>query len=136
MTVFIGILTIQGPIAAVADGVANKTLKFALGTFIPVVGSYLADAADTVIGCTLLIKNAAGIAVVIGVISICIIPLLKITALVLLYKITCAITEPISEKRVTACISDIANSMACILGAVAVVTFNVHYISNNDNFSK
>ncbi len=122
MTVFIGILTIQGPIAAVADGVANKTLKFALGTFIPVVGSYLADAADTVIGCTLLIKNAAGIAVVIGVISICIIPLLKITALVLLYKITCAITEPISEKRVTACISDIANSMACILGAVAVVT--------------
>jgi len=122
MSIFIGILAIQGPIAAVADGIANKTIKFALGTFIPVVGSYLADAADTVIGCTLLIKNAAGIVVMIGVISICIIPLLKITALVLLYKITCAITEPISEKRITACISDVANSIACILGAVAIVT--------------
>lgn len=122
MTLFIGILAIQGPIGAVVDGVTNKTLKFALGTFIPVVGGYLADAADTVIACTLLIKNAAGIVVMIGVISICIVPILKMSALVLLYKITCAITEPISEKRITVCINDIANSVACILGAVAIVT--------------
>ncbi|NMB97945.1 MAG: stage III sporulation protein AE, partial [Clostridiaceae bacterium] len=85
MTIFVGILAIQGPISAVADGIANKTVKFALGTFIPIVGGYLADAADTVIGCTLLIKNAAGIVVMIGIISICIIPLLKMSVLVLMY---------------------------------------------------
>ncbi|NMB96556.1 MAG: stage III sporulation protein AE, partial [Clostridiaceae bacterium] len=36
--------------------------------------------------------------------------------------ITCAITEPISEKRITTCINDIANAVVCILGAVAIVT--------------
>ena len=122
MTTFIGVLTIQGPVSAVADGVTNKTIKFALGTFIPIVGGYLADAADTMIGCTLLIKNAAGIVVMIGVISICIIPILKMSAVIMLYKITCAITEPISEKRVTNSINDVANSIALMLGAVAVVT--------------
>jgi len=45
-------------LGAVVDGVTSKTAKFAIGAFIPVAGKYLADAADAVIGCTLLIKNA------------------------------------------------------------------------------
>ncbi|HOJ09111.1 MAG TPA: stage III sporulation protein AE [Clostridiales bacterium] len=123
LTIFIGVVTIQGPVSAVADGVVNKTIKFAIGTFIPVVGGYLSDAADMVIGCSLLIKNAAGVLVMLGVISICLIPVLKMSVIISLYKITCALTEPISEKRITNCINDVANSITLILGAVAVVAF-------------
>ncbi len=103
--------------------IASKTVKFAIGTFIPVVGGYLSDAADTVIGCSLLIKNAAGVIVLIGIIAVCLMPIMKIAAVVLLYKITCALVEPISEKRITDCINDIANSMILIIGSVAVVAF-------------
>jgi stage III sporulation protein AE len=123
LTIFIGIVTIQGSVGSVADGVASKTVKFAIGTFIPVVGGYLSDAADTVIGCSLLIKNAAGVIVLIGIIAVCLMPIMKIAAVVLLYKITCALVEPISEKRITDCINDIANSMILIIGSVAVVAF-------------
>ncbi|NSW91348.1 MAG: stage III sporulation protein AE [Firmicutes bacterium] len=123
LTVFIGIITVQGSVGAVVDGVASKTIKFAIGTFIPVVGGYLSDAADMVIGCSLLIKNAAGAIVMIGLIAICLIPIIKIAAITLLYKITCALVEPISDKRITNCINDIANSMILIIGAVAVVAF-------------
>jgi stage III sporulation protein AE len=122
LTIFIAVVSVQGSLGAVADGVAGKTAKFAIG-FLPVVGGYLSDAADTVIGCTLLIKNAAGFATMIGVIAICIVPLLKILALIALYKITCVLVEPISDKKVTKCINDVANSMTFILGIVVSVTF-------------
>ncbi len=123
MTIFIAVVSLQGSLGAVIDGVTSKTAKFAIGTFIPVVGKTLADAADTVIGCTLLIKNAAGVAVMVGVLIICIVPLLKILALVALYKAASALVEPISEKRITNCISDVAGSMVYIFGISAAVGF-------------
>lgn len=123
LTVFIGVVSIQGSLGAVIDGVTSKTAKFAIGAFIPVVGKYLADAADTVIGCTLLIKNAAGVAAMIAIIAICIVPLLKILALVGLYKAICALAEPISDKRITGCINDISGSMVSIFGVSSAVAF-------------
>lgn len=123
LTVFIAIVSLQGSLGAVIDGVTSKAAKFAISTFIPVVGKTLADAADTVIGCTLLIKNAAGIAVMIGILVICIIPLIKIMAIVALYKAASALFEPISEKRITDCINDISGSMLHIFALTAAVAF-------------
>ncbi|MDP4093546.1 MAG: stage III sporulation protein AE, partial [Bacillota bacterium] len=123
LTIFIGIVSVQGSLGAVVDGVAGKTAKFALSTFVPVVGKYLSDAADAVVGCTLIIKNASGVAIMIGVIAICLVPLLKILALVLLYRATCALIEPISDKRITNCMNDMASSLTYILGIAAAVAF-------------
>lgn len=123
LTVFIAVVSLQGSMGAVVDGVTSKAAKFAISAFIPIVGKTLSDAADTVIGCTLLIKNAAGIAVMVGVIVICIVPLLKILALVVLYKAASALLEPISEKRITNCINDVAGSMIYIFSLSASVAF-------------
>lgn len=123
LTVFVAVLTTQGSLGAVVDGVAGKITKYAIGTFVPVTGKYLADAADAVLGYTLLVRNATGLAVMIGIISICIIPLLKMVAVIAIYRITCALVEPISEKRVTDCISDIAGSMTYILGIASTIAF-------------
>ena len=123
LTVFIGIISIQGSLGAVVDGVTGKTAKFAIGTFVPIAGKYLADAAETVIGCALVIKNAAGVAVMAVIVGICLIPVLKITALIFLYRITCMLIEPISEKRITKCIEEIGNSLTYIIGLIASVAF-------------
>lgn len=121
LTVFIAVVSIQGSMGAVVDGVTSKTAKFALGTFVPVVGKYLADAADTVVGCTLVIKNASGLIAMIGIIIICLAPLLKILALVVLYKLASAFVEPISDKKITNCLNDMAGSLTYILGVTAAV---------------
>ncbi len=123
LTVFVAVVSIQGSMGAVVDGVTSKTAKFALGTFIPVVGKYLADAADTVVGCTLVIKNASGLIAMIGIIIICLAPLLKILALIVLYRLACAFVEPISDKKITNCLSDMASSLTYILGITAAVAF-------------
>jgi stage III sporulation protein AE len=121
LTLFIGVVSLQGSLGAVVDGMTQKAAKFAISTFIPIVGKTLSDAADTVIGCTLLIKNAAGVAVMLGVILICIVPLIKIIALVALYKAAGALFEPISEKRITTCINDVAGSILHIFAVTAAV---------------
>lgn len=122
LTVFVAFISLQGTLGAVVDGVTSKTAKFALG-LIPVAGSYLADAADTVVACTLLIKNAAGVAVMIGIIAICLVPLLKILAIILLYRLTCVLVEPIADRRITGTLNDIAGSITYVLGIAASVTF-------------
>ncbi|TYQ13366.1 UNVERIFIED_CONTAM: stage III sporulation protein AE [Acetivibrio alkalicellulosi] len=123
LTIFIAIVAIQGSLGAVVDGVTSKTAKFAIGLFIPVAGKYLADAADTVIGCTLLIKNAVGASIMIGIIVICLLPILKMLAIVILYKITAILLEPIAEARIIKCINNVADSMAVLLGIIASVAF-------------
>ncbi len=122
LTIFIAIVSIQGTLGAVVDGVTTKTAKFAISTFIPIVGKTLSDAADTVIGCTLLIKNAAGILTMIGVLTICIVPLIKIIALVGLYKAAGALLEPLADKRISNCISDVAGSMLQLFALSAAVS--------------
>ncbi len=119
MTVFIAVVSVEGTLGAVVDGVTSKTAKFAIGTFIPVAGKYLSDAADTVVGCTLLIKNAAGVVAMAGVIIICLAPILKIFALIAVYKLACVFVEPISRQRVTKCINDMAGSLTFIVGIIA-----------------
>ncbi len=121
LTVFIMAITLQGSLGAVIDGATQKAAKFAISTFIPIVGKTLSDAADTVIGCTLLIKNAAGVAAMIGILLICIVPLLKIITLVGLFKAASALLEPISESRITNCINDMAGSMLHIFALTAAV---------------
>ncbi len=123
LTIFIIAVTMQGSLGAVIDGATQKAAKFAISTFIPIVGKTLSDAADTVIGCTLLIKNAAGVAAMIGILVICVLPLLKIIALVGLFKAAGALLEPISESRITNCINEVAGSMLHILALSAAVAF-------------
>ena len=123
LTIFVGIVSLQGSLGALVDGVTSKTAKFAITAAIPVAGKYLADASETVIACTLLIRNAAGVAAMIGVILMCMAPLMKMFALLLVYKLTCIIIEPISEKRITGCMNELSNSLTHLLGISASVMF-------------
>jgi len=123
LTLSVAVVSIQGSLGAVVDGVTSKAAKFAIGAFIPVAGKYLADATDTVLGSMLLLKNAAGIAVMTGIIGICLVTLLKIAALIAIYKVACVLVEPLSEKRITDCLNEISGSMTYILGIAASVAF-------------
>ncbi|WP_010252596.1 stage III sporulation protein AE [Acetivibrio cellulolyticus] len=123
LTIFVAVVSLQGSLGAVVDGVTSKTTKFAISAFIPVAGKYLADAADAVIGCTLLIKNGVGVAIMIGIISISVIPIIKILAIIVMYRMACVLLEPVSDSRILKCIGEVAGSMTYILGIVASVTF-------------
>lgn len=120
-TIFLGIISIQGFTAAQVDGVTIRTAKFAIDSFIPIVGGYLSDAVDTVIGCSMLLKNAVGVIGLIALFVICMVPCIKIFALVFVYKLTAALVQPIADEKLVDSISEISNSFVLVLAAVISV---------------
>lgn len=60
MTIYTGILTVQGLISNAADNVTMKTAKFVVEGTVPVIGGAVSDAMNTVISCTGLLKTAVG----------------------------------------------------------------------------
>ncbi len=96
LTVFIGIVAIQGLLGSSFDGVSVKTAKFTIDKFVPIVGGLFSQTVDVVISCTLLIKNAVGVAGIIIIAAIVLAPVLAILAHVFLFKLTGAVLEPIA----------------------------------------
>jgi stage III sporulation protein AE len=117
MTVLAAIAAISGTMGAAVDTVTGKTVKFAVSAVVPVVGKCLADATDTVLGSALLIKNTAGVAIMLAIIAISIIPLIKILAMIIIFKLTGIICAPLADNRMTNCLSQVVSSLAGILGA-------------------
>src|SRR5699024_10481265 len=97
LTVFLGVMSVQGTASAIQDGVAMKTTKFITGNFIPIVGRTFTDAADTILSASLLLKNAIGIVGVIIIVFLALFPALKIFAIALTYKIAAAVLQPIGD---------------------------------------
>ncbi|MCI9272819.1 MAG: stage III sporulation protein AE [Clostridiales bacterium] len=60
MTIFVSLLTLQTVVGAAADTTGTKAVKFAISSFIPVVGGALSDAFNTVQGYVRLLKSGVG----------------------------------------------------------------------------
>ena len=99
MTVFLGVISVQGTSSAVADGVTIRTAKFVTGNFIPVVGRMFTDAADTVINASVLLKNTVGMAGVIILLLITTFPAIKILIISFIYKLSASLLQPLGEVR-------------------------------------
>lgn len=121
LTVFIGIITIQGVAAATTDGVTIRTAKFAVDRFIPVVGGFISEAVDAIVGCSLLLKNAMGALGLFALVFIVLMPLLKIFSLIIIYKIAAAIIEPITDSQLVSCLNDMSGSLVLIFATVLSV---------------
>lgn len=67
---FLGVLGVQNVIGASVDNTAMKTLKFVVGSTVPVVGNTLSESILTVKSCIDLLSSTAGIYAVIVVIAI------------------------------------------------------------------
>ena len=101
ITSFIALLTIRGITSTTIDAVALKTTKFAVDNFIPIVGKAFSDAIASVAGYSLIIKNAiSGIGLMV-IILIILYPIIKMILMAFIYKMSAALVEPISDKRIT-----------------------------------
>lgn len=122
LTIFVGVLSVEGTLGSSVDGITAKTAKAAVSSFIPVVGKVLGDAVDTVIGCSVILKNAIGIVGVIIVIAICITPILKLAVITIIYHLTAAICEPIADSKIVSLISQMADTFKILLAIVCSIS--------------
>lgn len=122
LTIFISVMSVQGTVSAIQDGVAMKTAKFITGNFIPVIGRTFTDAADTVLSASLLLKNAVGIVGVIIIVFITVFPAIKIFVIAIIYKIAAAVLQPIGDGPVIASLNTISKYIVYILACLLAVT--------------
>ena len=121
LTIFLGVISVQGITSSVTDGVTIRAAKYVSGSFIPVVGKMFADATDTVISASLLIKNSIGLVGVIIILFLCAFPAIKILVLALIYNISAAIMQPLGDSPITTCLETIGKSMLYVFAALAAV---------------
>lgn len=122
LTIFIGLLTVRGITSSTIDAVTLKTAKFAIDNFIPIIGKAFSDAIASVAGYSLIIKNAISSVGLIIIILMMLYPIIKIILISFVYKITAAIIEPISDKRITNSIAAAGDSLILILSCVLSVS--------------
>jgi stage III sporulation protein AE len=118
-TIFLGVLAIQGVAGAVGDSVTFRTAKYSVDAFVPVVGGMLSDALEAVVSSSLLIKNAVGIAGVAVIVTMLVVPLLKIVTLAFIYKLAGALIQPINDGQMVDCLNGLGNSLFLVFAAVA-----------------
>ncbi|MBX6395292.1 MAG: stage III sporulation protein AE [Alicyclobacillaceae bacterium] len=121
LTVFLGVISVSGAARAVADGVAIRVAKFATASLVPVVGKMFSDATETVVGASLLLKNAIGLAGAVVVLLTCAFPALKIFAMAMVYNVAGAILQPLGTSVLAQCLAAIGKSLMVLFAAVATV---------------
>lgn len=120
MTIFIGVMTVQGVTGGVADGVILRTAKYS-ADLIPVVGKFFKDAVELVVTSGLLLKNALGIVAIIAIALICLGPVMKMVAMILVFRISAALIEPLGQKDLADTLQEMSKSLILIFASVASV---------------
>lgn len=119
-TLFIAFLSIQGITAISADGISIKTAKFALKSYVPILGGYLSDGISLIMASSVLIKNGVGVTGLVVLLGTILSPVMKVLIFSLSLKLVAGIVEPLSEKRISNFIYGVSKSLsmliACIVG--------------------
>ena len=125
-TAFLGLITVQGMTGAHYDGVTVRTAKYAIDKFVPVVGGAFKDTADTLIGCSIVVKNAVGVVGLAGLLAIMLRPCAGILCTVAAYRACAVALEPLGCGRIGSALSDFADiltSLFIIIISVSAMFF-------------
>lgn len=122
-TVFIAFLSIQGILAGAMDGISIRAAKYAIGHSIPIVGNYIKDGFDLVLGSCVLIKNAAGVTGMLLLLAIVITPIIQILVFSLSLRLTAGIVEPVTDKRISTLIQSVSKNITLLLVAIISIAF-------------
>ena len=114
-TVFLGAMSLQGVCSASIDGVVIRAAKYAVDNFVPVVGGMFSDTMDTLVGCTLIVKNALGVAAVLALLAAILGPLMRTLAVVFVIRLSAALLEPVADGEIVRAIGDFSRTIVLFL---------------------
>lgn len=123
-TLFSGFLAIQGISAGKYDSVSIKATKFAMKSYIPIIGSYISDGMDFFILGSVLVKNAVGLVGVIILFLTIISPIITI----LIYKLSLQLCGGVLELTGNDRMSGFLNSCSKLLILPIVLILGIAFM--------
>lgn len=121
-TLFLSVISIKGSITTSVDSVVVKTTQTAVSNFVPVVGKFVSDSLESIMGATEVIGKAAGIIGIIVMTLVSLVPVIQMTIIFISHKILAALTETITDNKNTIGIIDsFAETYKVLLGVLVGV---------------
>ena len=110
----IGISTVQSLLTTAKDRVSGNVVLKSI-SMLPGIGNTLGSTGEIVLGCGILVKNSIGIAAVLILLFLCLMPIVKIFAFTFLYRFVVALLQPVADKRIVECIQGVARGSTMYL---------------------
>ncbi len=120
--------SIQGLVGASFDSISIKSAKFALSSYIPILGGYLSEGFDIVMASCVLIKNALGLTTFLILLGIIVAPTIKILIFSFSLKLVSSIVEPLGETKTSNLLYDTAGHLNLLIACIGGVAFIVFII--------
>lgn len=124
-TIFIGILSLKGLTASSADNISIKTAKYAIRSYIPLIGGFLSDGFEVFRAGSVLIKNAIGVVAVLVLFVALIGTVVKILVLNLALKFTAGIVEPLGSSKISKFLSSVSGTFVQLVVVLMSIFFAV-----------
>ena len=96
----VGLNVVQGLIQPAADRLKGS-MFVTTASAIPGIGNSVRAVSEIIVGAGTLIKNSVGVAAMIIVLGITLMPVLKMGVLAFFYKLSAAVIEPVADKRIS-----------------------------------
>lgn len=122
LTIFVGVVSLEGSLSSSVDGLTAKTAKAAVSSVIPVVGKVLGDVVDSVLGCGVILKNAVGFVGVIVLVSICVAPIIKIATLCIVYSLASAVIQPVADEKIVKLLDEMGGVFKLLVGILCALS--------------
>lgn len=123
----VGLQAVQCLTAPAVDSLKNSAAQ-RLAKSIPGIGGALDAASETVAGSAVILKNAVGVTGMIALAVICLTPIVKLVAAILMFRLLSALIQPVCEKRLVEGIESVAAGMTLLL-RVLIAGVSVFVIS-------
>lgn len=122
-TIFTAFLSIQGITAGSIDGISIRTARYAIKSYIPILGSYLSDGMGIILLSSNLIKNAVGATGLFLLLATILSPLIELILFMLALKLIAGIIEPLGNKQIANFISSLSKSMVLLIILIIGIAF-------------
>lgn len=115
---FVTLVTIGGISGSIADSVSIKAAKFAVQSYLPLLGGYLSDGLDLVLASVVLIKNSLGAALALSAAAAVAVPVVELAVTSLGLKLIAGLVEPFSDSRFSSMLSASAKNLSVAVEAL------------------
>ena len=109
--------------ASSVDGISIRTAKYAIRSYVPILGGYLSDGMGVILASSNLIKNAIGMGGLLLMLSSVLSPLVELILFMLALKLVAGIVQPLGSKQIADFVSSISKSMVLLIVLLVGVAF-------------
>lgn len=139
-TIFMSFLLIQGVTGSAYDGISVRAAKYTIASSVPIVGGYLKDGFDLVVGSCVLVKNAVGVTGLVVIVAMILPPLAQILCFNLSLKLTAGLVQPMSDEKTSNFLAASSKNFSLLLTVLLsasfmyFVTLTLFILSSNSVF--